>query len=354
MITRMELTNWRSFQRGRLELGGTNLLLGDNATGKTALLDALRAVREIWAGEEIADALGHQRRGNSAEPTILTIEGNTPTPWRYSVRRPTADGMPYHETLVSPNNGTTVVTGNQRHKSIRTTLAREGFGTPEETALARSVSNAMRRVHDGGTRIKPTTLGRIAKALDEHERQAWDSWLREWSSERLDKVGTRTDSAGQHHATIAEHGTRVDVADLCAGDQELVALLNAMLKSERDATNLFDDIGAHAAPERLRVVAELLERRQVGNANTTYPQVIAATHQPLIADWKRTIESKHIFVCSHDSTGRTRVRPMSELQRFLRGNNPPGITELAAEGWLQTACEAADAQKEDENGAKNR
>ena len=279
---------------------------------------------------------------------MVCIEGRAPAPWRYSVTRPGPGGRPYLEVLVEPATQTVLCTDEKQPERLYTTLLRDGFATGAHKALAEAVCRAAQGIGEGGTLPDGKTLGAVAAALDARERETWDSLLREASGERVDAVGAREDGEGGHVATVGEHARRVDVRDLGRGTGHLVGLMTALLKPSTTTTTLIDDLGAYAAPERLRVVAELIE---LGGLDAECPQVVAATHRPLIADWLRSAGRGHVFVCSRDGTGRTRVRTLPELDRFRTGDRPELIADLASEGWLQTACEAAD-EKEDRAAAE--
>ena len=97
------------------------------------------------------------------------------------------------------------------------------------------------------------------------------------------------------------------------------------------------------------MVAGLLD---LGTLDETCPQAIAATHRPLIADCAAEIDRDHVFVCSHHKSGRTTVRRLSELDDFRTGDRPTLIADLASEGWLQTAVEAADERDERERSTQ--
>ena len=109
MITRLQLVNWRSFRHASLKLGATNILLGDNGTGKTAVLDALRAVGNIWRGQAIPDAFGAHRHACESQPAGITIKGKPPVPWRYSVCCPGPNGSGYNEVITAGSAMTTTI-----------------------------------------------------------------------------------------------------------------------------------------------------------------------------------------------------------------------------------------------------
>jgi predicted ATPase len=47
IISRIELKNWRNFQRAEVNLGHRVFLIGPNASGKSNFLDVFRLLRDI-------------------------------------------------------------------------------------------------------------------------------------------------------------------------------------------------------------------------------------------------------------------------------------------------------------------
>ncbi len=58
MIRQLQLTNFKSFQQAKLELGGLTLLVGTNAAGKSNLRDAVRFLHGVGRGYSLSDSIG--------------------------------------------------------------------------------------------------------------------------------------------------------------------------------------------------------------------------------------------------------------------------------------------------------
>ncbi|MEI7646632.1 MAG: AAA family ATPase, partial [Chloroflexales bacterium] len=58
MIRQLQLTNFKSFQHAKLELGGLTLLVGTNAAGKSNLRDAVRFLHGVGRGYSLSDSIG--------------------------------------------------------------------------------------------------------------------------------------------------------------------------------------------------------------------------------------------------------------------------------------------------------
>jgi hypothetical protein len=66
-------------------------------------------------------------------------------------------------------------------------------------------------------------------------------------------------------------------------------------------------------------------------------QVIATTHSPIILAWLKESEYRHTFFCQRDrQTAESKIRALSDIPEFkeILGKQP--ISDLFAEGWLET------------------
>jgi predicted ATPase len=76
MITRIQLTNFKSFQHAELLIGPLTLLVGTNAAGKSNIRDALRFLHGIGRGYALADIIGG-RFGEGGKRLWGGIRGGT-------------------------------------------------------------------------------------------------------------------------------------------------------------------------------------------------------------------------------------------------------------------------------------
>ena len=77
---------------------------------------------------------------------MVTIEGKTPAPWRYSVSCPGPNGHPYGEVITAASKMMVMRTDTRQPGHMHETLLRDGFRTGGEAALARAVSAAARHI----------------------------------------------------------------------------------------------------------------------------------------------------------------------------------------------------------------
>jgi predicted ATPase len=76
MITRVELTNFKSFKRAEANFGPLSILVGANATGKSNLRDALRFLHGIARGYNLAEIIG-EKYGEGGQLQWSGIRGGT-------------------------------------------------------------------------------------------------------------------------------------------------------------------------------------------------------------------------------------------------------------------------------------
>jgi hypothetical protein len=65
---------------------------------------------------------------------------------------------------------------------------------------------------------------------------------------------------------------------------------------------------------------------------------MATTHSPLVLAWLKPEEYATTFYCKRDEeTGESRIIPLSEIPRFNEIVSKQPISDLFAEGWMETA-----------------
>jgi predicted ATPase len=90
--------------------------------------------------------------------------------------------------------------------------------------------------------------------------------------------------------------------------------------------------GIHAS--RLRLLVEMLRSR----AATGQTQIIATTHSPIVLAWLKKEEYATTFFCKRDeATGASRILPLTEIPRFMEIVRKKPISDIFAEGWLESA-----------------
>jgi hypothetical protein len=67
MISEIEIEGFKSLEKVRLELGGLNLFIGANASGKSSFFDALRVLQGIGYGFTVDEIFNGKPKGASSE-----------------------------------------------------------------------------------------------------------------------------------------------------------------------------------------------------------------------------------------------------------------------------------------------
>jgi predicted ATPase len=76
MITKVTLTNFKSFRRAEIKFGSLSILVGANATGKSNVRDALRFLHGIARGYNLAEIIG-EKYGEGGQLQWSGIRGGT-------------------------------------------------------------------------------------------------------------------------------------------------------------------------------------------------------------------------------------------------------------------------------------
>jgi hypothetical protein len=127
VITEIEIEGFKSFEKVRLKLGGLNLFIGANGTGKSNFFDALRVLQGLGYGFTVDEVLSGKPKGagsevwegirggraraafirrdvtsESAEPVVrfsLQIQIEDGPPFSYSISIAPAEAMVRSESL---------------------------------------------------------------------------------------------------------------------------------------------------------------------------------------------------------------------------------------------------------------
>jgi predicted ATPase len=82
------------------------------------------------------------------------------------------------------------------------------------------------------------------------------------------------------------------------------------------------------------LLVELLRSQTAGGKT----QVFVTTHSPLVLAWLKPEEYATTFYCSRDEeTGESRITPLTEIPHFNEVVSTQPISDLLAEGWMETA-----------------
>lgn len=175
-------------------------------------------------------------------------------------------------------------------------------------------------------------------------KKAYLSWLRELRPQEVDDVTTLSGAVDEPLFALRENGQDFPAPVLSDGTLRFAALAAApfqpslfppeKLRPEVPRVLTIEEIENGIHGSRLRLLMELL-RSQAAATNT---QVLATTHSPLLLAWLKPDEYATTFLCKRDeTTGESRIVPLTEIPRFQEIIGKQSIAELFAEGWMEAA-----------------
>lgn len=398
MIEQITIKNFKSFKDVSLRLGPMNLFIGANASGKSNFFDALRVPQGIGYGftlHEILDGKPKSAtsevwegiRGGSTNAAFASEDANTPTLFQvagrlsdkaktnfefriaFSAREGrfreedlfVAGRIVYDCALASGGRDFIVRKGengwcrdNDEHP-VLTRATRQAdsrlYGTPSEEAgqVARILAD-MQRIDP-----LPALLGQYSQAYEvkrmgEHgenfaalirmicgnpaTKEAYLSWLQELRPCDVDDIGVLKGAIGEPMVMMKERGHEWPAPTLSDGTLRFAAIAAAFFQPDMPGIITIEEIenGIHAS--RLRLLVELI-RSQTAAGKT---QVMVTTHSPVVLAWLKPEEYSTTFFCKRDEeTGESHIVPLTEIPRFNEIVSKQSISDLFAEGWMETA-----------------
>jgi predicted ATPase len=169
---------------------------------------------------------------------------------------------------------------------------------------------------------------------DSRAKEAYLNWLRELRPRDVDDVGTLKGAIGEPMVMMKENGREWPAPVLSDGTLRFAAIAAAFFQPDMPGVLTIEEIenGVHAS--RLRLLVELL-RNQAAEGKT---QVMVTTHSPIVLAWLKPEEYATTFYCKRDEqTGESLIRPLTEIPRFNEIIRRQPISDLFAEGWMETA-----------------
>lgn len=173
-----------------------------------------------------------------------------------------------------------------------------------------------------------------AIARDPEAKDAYLSWLKQLRPAEVDDVGTLAGAVGEPMFMLVEGGRTNPAPVLSDGTLRFAAIAAAFFQPDMPGVMTIEEIenGIHA--HRVRLLVELL-RSQAALGTT---QIMATTHSPIVLAWLLPAEYATTFFCKRDEdTGESRICPLPEVPHFMEVVQKQPISDLFAEGWLESA-----------------
>ena len=169
---------------------------------------------------------------------------------------------------------------------------------------------------------------------DEKVKGAYLAWLQELRPDEVDDVGTLSGAVGEPLFMLKERGEEFPATVLSDGTLRFAAITAAFFQPDMPGIMTIEEVenGVHAS--RLRLLVELLRSRseQCGT------QVFATTHSPTTLEWLDESEYRTTFLCRRDeATGESTILPLTEIPHFAEVVKKAPLSDLFAEGWLESA-----------------
>ena len=395
MFTRIVIEGFKSFRKVDLRLGGLNLLVGANGSGKSNFLDALRVLQGIGNGYTIGEILDGKPKsatneswagirggsakacfdGDDAKPTFaiqvagLIFDEDVKHDWRYAVRIEPRRGHIVQEALwlndeeiyrarAAKGEPILSVESSDFAKPLFAEKSRpvlvELQGRPEAREfhhvvqdVAHQLANLQRIdpapsiLRDYSHAFAPERIGErgenlaaLVEMFDADDRSAYVDWLRELRPQEVDDVTTVRGALEEPMFAIVERGRDFPAPVLSDGTLRFAAIAAAFYQSGMPEVMTIEEIEKGLHPSRVRVMVEMLRANGGGN----YTQIMATTHSPTVVAWLEPDEHKTTFVVARDpDTGESTVTRLVDIEDFERIVADQQLADLFAEGWMESA-----------------
>jgi predicted ATPase len=340
VIKEIEIEGFKSLMKVHLELGGLNLFIGANASGKSNFFDALRVLQGIGYGFTIEEVFNGKPKGAGSE----VWEGI-----RGGLSRAAFRGKRGSFQRVRPEIGFWV--RNKRRLTLNIYPTK-----PETSASDYRVFNFSDFANMQQMEIEPVILRQyshsqtaqrlgdrgenfaaLVKAIlaDDDLRSAYLSWLRQLTPMELDDVTILEGALGEPLFALKEGEEILPAPILSDGTLRFAAITAAFFQPDMPSIITLEEIENGMHPSRLRLLVELLKSQTRGSSG---PQVFATTHSPVVLAWLDEEDYKTTFLCRRDQeTGASIITPLSEIPHLIDLVRKQPIGELFTEGWLEGA-----------------
>lgn len=400
MLTKISLTNFKSFRRAEVHLGEMNLLVGANAGGKSNFLDALRvlqgigngftvseildgkpksATSEVWEGIRGGSAKARHLGGDDGDTFGIEVAGRTATrSWRYSISLSPVFGRVVRERFDTPEMDIyqSVDKGIGTGPAMNVRVYRGEVGHPPSLIFDRARPVLPQFAERTGVEpLRQRIASEVAEQLADMQRfDPAPSVLRGYSqARRVERMGEHGDNFAALVATICgKDETKIRYLDwlreLRPEEVEDVGTLTGavgeplfMLREsghEFPAPVLSDGtlrfaavVAAFFQPDTpgVMTVEELEKSIHAHRARLLTelirrqsaghgPQVVATTHSPAVLAWLQPEEYDTTFLCRRDpDTGEGKIQPVSSLANFDEVVQTCSVADLFTEGWMEAA-----------------
>jgi hypothetical protein len=382
VIKTIEIEGFKSLEKVRLELGGLNLFIGANASGKSNFFDALRVLQGIGYGFTVDEIFNGKPqgagrvvwqgiRGGIARVAFLRRGASSVAVMKFKVQidSPNRPNLLY-DAEIAPREGIfhseTVQSGADRilNRSLydvnKYDPDRSAFsvfqwadsktrGLSETGRLANALVDAQwldpnpltlrqyaqaqsaKRLGESGEDFAAIVAGLLE---NDDRRSSYLSWLRQLTPLEFDEALVLKGALGEPLFALREGEEILPAPILSDGTLRFAAITAAFFQPDMPAIITLEEIENGIHPSRLRLLIELLKSQTRG----TDLQVFATTHSPVVLAWLDEEDYKTTFLCRRDAeSGASIITPLSEIPHLIELVRKQPIGELFTEGWLEGA-----------------
>jgi hypothetical protein len=202
-----------------------------------------------------------------------------------------------------------------------------------EPRIQREYSTASRAVRMGDHGEKFAALLRTILS-DDIMGADYISWLKELTPADVDSIEILTNPDGAFTFAFRKGGVDYPAHVLSDPTLRFAAITAAFFQPAPPRLLLLEQIEKGLHPTQLHLLIELL-KSQTGHG---VEQVIATSHSPHAIAWLREEDYRYVFLCTKDDeTGATTITPFSEVPHLIEVARRHPISDLIAQGWLETA-----------------
>lgn len=343
VIKTIEIEGFKSLEKVRLELGGLNLFIGANASGKSNFFDALRVLQGVGYGFTVDEIFNGKPKGASSE-VWDGIRGGAENAFffrrqqgrldehiiKFSLRRDVETCLITILPWISPN-GPTLYSSPRTPEVLRDLVNMQRI--EPSPVILRQYSNAKLASRLGESGENFAALVASIRS-DGDQWSAYLSWLRQLTPIELEDVKILRGALGEPLFALKEGEQILPAPVLSDGTLRFAAIAAAFFQPDMPAIITIEEIENGIHPSRLRLLIELLRSQTRG----TGPQVFATTHSPVVLAWLDEEDYKTTFLCRRDAeSGASIITPLSEIPHLIDLVRKQPIGELFTEGWLEGA-----------------
>jgi energy-coupling factor transporter ATP-binding protein EcfA2 len=168
---------------------------------------------------------------------------------------------------------------------------------------------------------------------DPLKKEALSKWLNLLTPSDIEAIKPLKTKIGDIYFGVKEGKKTVYAPSLSDGTLRFAALLTVLFQPSQPKILMIEEIENGIHPTRLKLLAELIQSR----SEKSESQIFLTTHSPLLLAWLDKSLYEHVFFCYRKPDGSSGIKPLTEVPHLLKTLERFSVSELFAEGWLESA-----------------